>query len=302
MSPAEAVLRSLRLVPPTSDAAPYTPEDSELSRVRGKTQDPQQPPVEKGAGHKETTIHEAFERIAIVHPNRKAVVSGSGEMTYAELAAASRRIARHLIARGVQPGDLVPVLARRSAELAAVLLGVLMAGGAYGILDVRWPASRITHLLDAMRPPVVLADATGSAGLDQAGIVHITVDELRRAALPSEALAADLPHVSPDARATVFWTSGSTGSPKAVLSPHQATTRLFTPDSFMDFGHHPVMIHAAAVAWDAFTLELWSSGACSSSEARLSSMRTTCSCRPRFADTPVSLASPISFSRRRFSM
>jgi D-alanine--poly(phosphoribitol) ligase subunit 1 len=107
-----------------------------------------------------------------------------------------------------------------------------------------------------MHSPVVLADAVGSAHLDQAGVGHTTFQDLRRAAPPAE-VPGGLPHVPADACATLFWTSGSTGSPKAVLSPHRATTRLFTPNGFMDFGERPVMIHAAAVAWDAFTLELW---------------------------------------------
>ncbi|MEV0910416.1 amino acid adenylation domain-containing protein [Streptomyces hokutonensis] len=210
-----------------------------------------------GRANKEITIHEAFERVAQDFPNRKAVTSANRSVTYAELATKSRHIAHYLISRGVRPGSIVPVVARRSPDLAAAILGVLMAGGAYGILDVRWPPSRIAQFLSAMRPPVVLADAAGSTCLEQAEVDRITFEDLQHIASTSEVPLVDLPHVAPDACATLFWTSGSTGNPKAVLSPHQATTRLFTPNSFMDFGEHPVMIHAAAVAWDAFTLELW---------------------------------------------
>ncbi|MFJ8111565.1 amino acid adenylation domain-containing protein [Streptomyces sp. NPDC096132] len=209
-----------------------------------------------GRKNPETTIHEAFGRVAREFPDRNALVTTERAVTYAELAADSRRIAHHLIGRGVRPGSIVPVVARRSPDLAAVILGVLMAGGAYGILDVRWPVPRITRLLRTMRPPVVLADTAGSARLDEGGIGHSTFEQLRRTA-PKAPAPDVLPHVPPDACATLFWTSGSTGAPKAVLSPHRATTRLFTPNGFLDFGEHPVMIHAAAVAWDAFALELW---------------------------------------------
>ncbi|MGP2440744.1 amino acid adenylation domain-containing protein [Streptomyces sp. JW3] len=201
----------------------------------------------------EKTIHEVFEHIARRYPQRKALVAADGAVTYAELARSARRVAHRLTGLGVGPGSVVPVAARRSPELAAVLLGVLMAGGAYGVLDVRWPPARVTRLLRTMRPAAVLADATGSARLTEADVDHVTFPELRGAVPP----AVQLPQVSPDACATLFWTSGSTGSPKAVLSPHRATTRLFAPDGFMDFGERPVMIHAAAVAWDAFSLELW---------------------------------------------
>lgn len=59
------------------------------------------------------------------------------------------------------------------------------------------------------------------------------------------------------APAAVFFTSGTTGTPKAVVSPHRATTRLFGPDSFADFGPGRVMSQTAPVSWDAFGLELW---------------------------------------------
>jgi non-ribosomal peptide synthetase component F len=55
----------------------------------------------------------------------------------------------------------------------------------------------------------------------------------------------------------VFFTSGTTGEPKGVLSPHRATTRLFRGGSFARFGPGRVMPVAAPVAWDAFALELW---------------------------------------------
>lgn len=208
-----------------------------------------------GRASSEITIHDAFGQIAREFPDRNAVITAERGVTYAELSAKSRQIAHRLIGHGVRPGNIVPVAARRSPDLAAALLGILMAGGAYAILDVRWPIPRVTQLLHSMRPPVVLADAAGSARLDQAQISHTTFEHLQQTA--SSAVPVDLPQVPPDACATLFWTSGSTGSPKAVQSPHRATTRLFAPNGFMDFGERPVMIHAAAVAWDAFTLELW---------------------------------------------
>ncbi|GAU67106.1 linear gramicidin synthetase LgrA [Streptomyces sp. NBRC 110611] len=210
-----------------------------------------------GRANEAATIHGAFARVARELPERTAVVSASGAMTYAELAAEARHIAHRLIALGVRPGTVVPVVARRSPGLTSAILGVLMAGGAYGILDMRWPAPRIAQFLRAMRPQVVLADTAGSARLEQAAVDHLTFTGLRDRAAARGTPDGPLPEVAPEACATVFWTSGSTGTPKAVLSPHQATTRLFTPQPFMDFGEAPVMIHAAAVAWDAFSLELW---------------------------------------------
>ncbi|EST35470.1 AMP-binding protein [Streptomyces roseochromogenus] len=199
------------------------------------------------------TIHKAFHRVAQLHPQRPAARAGHRSVTYAQMAADSRRIAAQLIRRGIGPGDIVPVLSRRSVELPAVLLGILSTGAAYGMLDVRWPPRRLGRFLRRMNAPLAIADTTGAQDLLGPETPLLTVEELHATpAEPVPLVAAD-----PWDCATVFWTSGSTGTPKAVLSPHQATTRLFTRPGFLDYGPAPVMIHAAAVAWDAFTLELW---------------------------------------------
>jgi D-alanine--poly(phosphoribitol) ligase subunit 1 len=78
--------------------------------------------------------------------------------------------------------------------------------------------------------------------------------------LPEWAALTERPPESPNdpaAPAAVFFTSGTTGEPKGVVSPHQATTRLFDRDGPLAFGPTQVMTQAVSPAWDAFSLELW---------------------------------------------
>ena len=199
------------------------------------------------------TIHEEFYQVAQKYPERLAVRSATQAATYAQVASASRRITAGLVARGVGVGDIVPVVSRRSVELPAVLLGILASGAAYGMLDVRWPLRRLQHLVSEMQGPLVVADSFGVVSMAGSDARVLMPEEMRH--MRAEEGAAV--HVSPESCAAVFWTSGSTGSPKAVLSPHRATTRLFSAAPYLDYGRAPVMIGAAAVAWDAFTLELW---------------------------------------------
>jgi amino acid adenylation domain-containing protein len=56
----------------------------------------------------------------------------------------------------------------------------------------------------------------------------------------------------------VFFTSGTTGRPKGVLSPHEATARLFRGHTFARFTMDTAVPLAAPTPWDAFSLELWS--------------------------------------------
>ncbi|WP_329389083.1 amino acid adenylation domain-containing protein [Streptomyces sp. NBC_01716] len=218
-------------------------------------------------------IHEAVARQAGLRPDATALVFGGRRVSYRTLDLAAEAYAAELGRLGVGPGRPVPVLLPRSPQLVAVLLAVLKRGAAYAALDPKLPADRLRTVLGMLAPPVVVAPSPGGHALpavddDGRTVWQPPAEELTEAA--ERAPAARHPPHAPDsvdasdaaddgaAPATVFFTSGTTGTPKGVLSPHRATTRLFGPDSFADFGPGRVMSQAAPVSWDALTLELWS--------------------------------------------
>jgi non-ribosomal peptide synthetase component F len=63
--------------------------------------------------------------------------------------------------------------------------------------------------------------------------------------------------VDGSAAATVFFTSGTTGGPKGVISPHRAVSRLFRPGGLPGFGPGHATPLAAALPWDMYAFELW---------------------------------------------
>jgi amino acid adenylation domain-containing protein len=170
------------------------------------------------------TIHDAFRAQVRQVPDRPAVVSEAGDLTYAELDRRSTEVASALIGRGFRPGDIGLLLADRSPHVIAGLLGVLKAGGAYLPLDVAYPRQRIERILHASTPAAVLASgATLPDGLDD--IVGersiLRIDEVRGAA----ASPPDEPAGSADL-AYVIYTSGSTGEPKGAMNEHRAVLNL----------------------------------------------------------------------------
>jgi amino acid adenylation domain-containing protein len=167
------------------------------------------------------TLHGLVAARAAADPSRPAVVCGGEVLTYGELVASARALARRLAALGVGPEAPVGVLLERRPHLVAALLGVLEAGGSYVPLDPGYPAERLAWMAaDAGLAAVItessLAEAAGALGLPAAP--RLVVDDLEAGPAGEAAPAA----VGPGSRAYLLYTSGSTGRPKGVEVPHGA--------------------------------------------------------------------------------
>ncbi|MFI0980549.1 amino acid adenylation domain-containing protein [Streptomyces sp. NPDC021093] len=176
-------------------------------------------------------LHELIVRTAERHLSEVAVVAQGESLTYAELLAQGRALADGLRAEGVARGDVVGVSAWRSLELPGVLLGILLAGGAYLPLGPEVPAARLAHMIGTARARIVVcaegtegkvrqaAPGARLLGLSGERLPGSAAEPVRR---PAEDRPEDQPGFRPDDPAYVLFTSGSTGRPKGVVVPHEA--------------------------------------------------------------------------------
>ncbi|HSX62872.1 MAG TPA: amino acid adenylation domain-containing protein, partial [Tahibacter sp.] len=173
------------------------------------------------------TIHGLVEAQAARTPDAVAVVLGDAHLSYAQLDARANRLAHHLIAQGVRPGDRVGLCVARSFDLVVGVLAVLKAGAAYVPLDPAYPAARLAYLIEDSGVAIVLTQAPLARGLasDRVRAV-LTDDEAAFSTYPESGIAAGT--VSADGAAFVMYTSGSTGQPKGVVLPHRTMTNLMT--------------------------------------------------------------------------
>lgn len=204
----------------------------------------------------EEGLHETFARQARARPDAVALVGDERAITYAELDRTADAWAARLAAAGSGPGDLVPVLLPRGARLVVALLAILKTGAAYALLDPAWPERRLSDIHAQLDPPLAVAEYGTELPL---GGPSLRIWSPPQGLVPELAPPGFRPaRVDGSAPACVFFTSGTTGRSKGAVTPHRATARLFPPDGFASFAADTVMPLAAAVSWDAFSLELWS--------------------------------------------
>ena len=139
------------------------------------------------------------------HPTRTALVSGDHELTYAELDAASARVAAMLRARGVEAGDRVGVMLPNVPEFAMAYYGVLRIGAVVVPMNPLLKQREVEHYVTDSGAVLVLDDATALPG----------------DAAPDHALVERGEHDT----AVILYTSGTTGKPKGAELTHRNLTR-----------------------------------------------------------------------------
>jgi fatty-acyl-CoA synthase len=159
----------------------------------------------------------------------KGMVTGEPQepvrRTWREVHERARCIAGGLAAAGVGPGDAVGVLAGAPVEIAPTAQGLWMRGASLTMLHQPTPRTDLVHwaedttnVIDMIEAKaVVISDPFLAAApvLAERGITVLTVEDL----LAAEPI--DPVETGEDDVALMQLTSGSTGSPKAVIITHR---------------------------------------------------------------------------------
>jgi malonyl-CoA/methylmalonyl-CoA synthetase len=163
---------------------------------------------------------------------KPAFLFGDGSAcSYGELEVAAARVAGHLIAEGVRPGDRVALQAEKSEIAVAIYLGVLKAGAVFLPLNPAYTASEVDYFIGDAEPAVFITDC----------------DAFDAAAKRAAPLAQAIPRDDGDL-ASLIYTSGTTGRSKgAMLSHGNLAANAVALHQVWGFTPDDVLLHALPI-------------------------------------------------------
>ncbi|CUS06827.1 unnamed protein product, partial [Tuber aestivum] len=180
----------------------------------------------------------------------------SRQVSYQELNLAANQLAARLIAKGIQQGDFVGILLKRSPEVYLSMLAILKAGAAYVPLDIGYPEDRVSFILEDCGAKFLLSDEACSAGFKLSCEV-IIVDGSSFDIRQNDTEAPEIAITVADP-AYMIYTSGSTGRPKGVIISHAAISNLVKgEDRLFELNPQDKVAQVFSVAFDASLEEIW---------------------------------------------
>lgn len=205
-----------------------------------------------------------FEHWCALHPDRPAVVTEHGDISYAELNARANALAHAIEENGLVPHEPIGVFADRSIRLPETVLAIWKAGGCYVPLATDLPGDRLAFIIQdtAIHRLVVLDGLNLPPALAGSGLTVLRPETMSPATALDNHSHCDLDSLSP---AYVIYTSGSTGVPKGVVLAHQGLNNLgIALSSALKLKSEDRVLLMASPAFDAWVSDLamaWAAGA-----------------------------------------
>jgi non-ribosomal peptide synthetase component F len=204
-------------------------------------------------------IHRQFVLRVQEHPQKVALILDYQSLTYAELLHYTQLVALHLIDEcHVKSGDIVGLCVERSIEMAIGMLGILLSGASYLPFWPGLPAERLHSHIELMEPHCLLIHSVTHHLFPSNGVaVDAVILDVN-----AKSIIERFPCVngSIDNTAVILFTSGSTGSSKAVPISHRNLTQLIDSLCQLHLARpDDIIIQLASCSFDVHAYECMSS-------------------------------------------
>jgi 3-oxocholest-4-en-26-oate---CoA ligase len=163
-------------------------------------------------------LADLWETLCDAGPDAECLVAPPVRHTRVSLDAAANRIANHLVATGVRPGDRVGIYSRNRAEYVEALLGCWKCGGVPVNINWRYVADELRYVIDDAQLVSMIVEDEYLPVLDEVGFERrVRMGEWAGAS--AERNFDAVPRSSDDVY--MLYTGGTTGMPKGVMWRHE---------------------------------------------------------------------------------
>ena len=151
-------------------------------------------------------------------PQEPALLAIGQSWNYRELDRLTRQTAGMLQQKGLKAGDRLAVLSSNSPQCVILLWAIWRMGMVAVPLSTRWPAPQVVHRLKDVRCTALAVSREFRQLPDLSGIRLLPLEETVSTRLSSSSAETNnFPETVLRQDATILFTSGSSGKPKAVL-------------------------------------------------------------------------------------
>lgn len=187
--------------------------------------------------------YEPLDRACRYYRKKVAIIDGDRQLTYSELGEFTNRVANGLIALGVRPGEVIGMLMPNCLEFIPTQHGLWKAGAVMVQMPARASAGDQIHFLNSADATTLIYHAEFDDVVEQlrkqcpavrryirlAPTATPSADIDYAAAFDAQSAQAPRVPVRPEDLASIAFTSGSTGAPKAVRNSHESTVHMHIP-------------------------------------------------------------------------
>lgn len=164
------------------------------------------------------TVLDYLEETAAKYPEKIAFADINDKVTWNQFVKNARNIS-YFIADNFERGSAVPVMMEKSVRTLEFFFGALYAGCFYSYFDSTFPDSRLSSMISTLGVSKIISERKNEKKLSGLQITPLFTDVI-----------PDMPHKDVGARQELIidtdpvyanFTSGTTGTPKAVLVNHK---------------------------------------------------------------------------------
>ncbi|MEF2965783.1 amino acid adenylation domain-containing protein [Paenibacillus sp. M1] len=168
----------------------------------------------------DSTMQEKIRQVMCKYPSNVAVECGHHKWTYSEIDKQSLKIANSLINKGVEEETFIGVIIENKIDFIITIIGILRARCVFVPIDFNYPDERIKSMINKCNLQWIISDQE-KYDHQFIGVNNLVYEIIKDNEISVSGKMEDMEY-SPLDKIYVYFTSGTTGEPKAIVGKNES--------------------------------------------------------------------------------